>query len=72
MFERIECNLEVLCGQPAIKGTRRSVYSIVEAFAEGENADTLMEGYPYLSREDIEAALRYAAKLSQEGLDIAL
>lgn len=70
MFERIECKPDVLCGQPVIKGTRMPVYAIV-AFAAGDNAETLIEAYPYLTYEDINDALRFAAKLSHEGLDIA-
>ena len=62
MFNRIECNPNVLCGQPVIKGTRMPVYAIVEAFAAGDNAETFLEAYPYLTREDINEALRFAAK----------
>jgi uncharacterized protein (DUF433 family) len=64
MFDRIECSSDVLCGQPVIKGTRMPVYAIVEAFASGENAETLIKAYPYLTLDDVNEALRFAAKIS--------
>jgi uncharacterized protein (DUF433 family) len=71
MFHRIEVNPEIMLGQPVIKGTRLPVYVIVEAVAEGNTRDELLEAYPFLTGEDIQQALRYAAWLSHWGLEVA-
>jgi uncharacterized protein (DUF433 family) len=60
MSERIEINPRVCGGQPVIKGTRISVSAILEQLAGGESWDSLLAGYPELTRADIQAALRYA------------
>jgi uncharacterized protein (DUF433 family) len=60
MSERIEINPRVCDGQPVITGTRISVPVILEQLAGGESWDSLLAGYPELTRADIEAALRYA------------
>jgi uncharacterized protein (DUF433 family) len=64
-FDRIESNPEVLSGQPVVKGTRLPVYVIVEAIAEGDEKEDILDAYPYLEEEDIRAALRFAARMSQ-------
>lgn len=60
MNERIEISPRVCGGQPVIKGTRISVAVILEQLAAGESWDSLLRGYPELTREDIRAALDYA------------
>ena len=65
MSERIEINPRVCGGQPVIKGTRISVTAILEQLAGGESWDTILRGYPELTRVDIQAALRYARQSVQ-------
>ena len=57
---RIELNPRVCNGRPVIKGTRIPVSVILEQIAEGQSWDALLEGYPELTREDIQAAISYA------------
>jgi uncharacterized protein (DUF433 family) len=71
MFDRIEVNPEVMLGQPVIKGTRLPVYVIVEAVAEGNTPEELVEAYPFLTTDDIQQALRFVASLSHWGLEVA-
>jgi uncharacterized protein (DUF433 family) len=71
MFDRIEVNPEIMLGQPVIKGTRLPVYVIVEAVAEGNTHEQLLQAYPFLKAEDVQQALRYAAWLSHWGLEVA-
>jgi uncharacterized protein (DUF433 family) len=71
MFERIEVNPEIMLGQPVIKGTRLPVYVIVEAVAEGNTQEQLVEAYPFLTVEDVQQGLRFAAWLSHWGLEVA-
>jgi uncharacterized protein (DUF433 family) len=59
--DRIEINPRVCAGQPVIKGTRISVSAILEQLAAGESVDSLLHGYPELTKADVLAALQYAA-----------
>jgi len=65
IFERISSDPDILHGKPCIKGTRIPVYLIVSLVAEGESVENIIKDYPSLTPEDIKAALRYAAKLSE-------
>ena len=71
VMNRISVDPGVMLGQPVIKGTRLPVYVIVQAIAAGDSAGELLEAYPFLSSEDIEAALQYAARLAEWGLEVA-
>lgn len=61
LHDRIECNPGIMLGKPVIKGTRITVELIVRKLAEGASESDLLEAYPHLSRDDIQAALHYAA-----------
>jgi uncharacterized protein (DUF433 family) len=65
MFERISSDPDILHGKPCVRGTRIPVYLIVSLIAEGETVENIIKDYPSLTPEDIRAALRYAAKLSE-------
>ena len=49
-------------GEPIIKGTRVSLSVVVGSIADGDSVEQIIASYPQLSREDIRAALRYAAE----------
>lgn len=49
-----------MLGKPVIKGTRIPVELIVRKLGEGASVENLLDGYPSLKREDIQAALLYA------------
>jgi uncharacterized protein (DUF433 family) len=59
---RIAYDPEICGGRPRIAGTRVRVSDIVMALAEGASASEILADFPYLSAEDISAALNYAAK----------
>ena len=61
MAERIEINPDVMMGKPIIRGTRIPVELIVRKLSEGATEEDLLDAYPRLTREDIRAALAYAA-----------
>lgn len=48
-------------GRPCIRGMRVTVGTIVGLMASGATPEEILEDYPYLEREDITAALSYAA-----------
>ena len=61
LHDRIELNPKIMLGKPVIRGTRITVELIVRKIAEGCDEKTLLTAYPKLTREDIQAALHYAA-----------
>jgi uncharacterized protein (DUF433 family) len=60
-LDRIITNPEICGGRPTIRGTRMRVSDVVDLLAAGETRAAILEDYPYLSDEDISAALHYAA-----------
>ena len=62
LLKRIEVNSEIMLGKPVIKGTRLPVELIIEKMAYGASVEELLKQYPFLKKEDIHAALLYAAK----------
>lgn len=59
--DRIEVNPDVMLGKPVIRGTRIPVELIIRKLGEGAAESDLLDAYPRLTREDIRAALAYAA-----------
>jgi uncharacterized protein (DUF433 family) len=61
LTDRIEMNPRVMLGKPVIRGTRIPVELILRKLSEGASEADLVDAYPRLTREDIHAAMRYAA-----------
>jgi uncharacterized protein (DUF433 family) len=61
LTNRIEINPAVMLGKPIIRGTRIPVELILRKLADGMTEADLLDAYPRLAREDIQAALAYAA-----------
>jgi uncharacterized protein (DUF433 family) len=59
--DRIEVNPRVMLGKPVIRGTRIPVELILRKLGEGASEADVLNAYPQLTREDIQAAMRYAA-----------
>ena len=59
--ERITVNSSVRSGKPCIKGTRITVYDILEYLAGGMTEDEILSDFADLTREDIRAVLAFAA-----------
>ena len=65
-FDRITQDPEVMGGKPCIRGMRVTVGMVVGQIGAGRSVEELLTDYPYLEREDILEALRYAAWRAQE------
>ena len=65
-MERIEINPTVCSGKPVIRGTRVMVRNILGMVAGGYTTERVLESYPELTREDVVAALEYAARVVDE------
>jgi len=71
-LERITTDPEVCGGRPCIRGLRIRVRDILELLASGATQEEILEDYPYLQVEDIQAALAYAARQSDHTvIDVA-
>ena len=62
MSERITYNPQQCGGKPCIRGMRIRVADILELYAAGLRSEQILEDFPDLEAEDLEAALRYAAR----------
>jgi uncharacterized protein (DUF433 family) len=68
MYERISIDPKICHGQACIKGTRIPVYQVIRMLASGDKSEEILEDYPSLIAEDIQACLEYAASLAEEQL----
>jgi uncharacterized protein (DUF433 family) len=64
-FPRITRDPAVMGGKPCIRGMRVTVGMIVGQIGSGLSIDELLSDYPYLERDDVLEAMRYAAWLAQ-------
>ena len=65
-LNRITRNPQVMGGKACIRGMRVTVGMIVGQIGAGRSVDEVLADYPYLEREDIMQALRYAAWRADE------
>lgn len=70
--ERIVTNPDILVGKPSVKGTRLSVELILGWLAQGWTIEVLLENYSTLTRDDVLAALAFAADMMREERYIAI
>jgi uncharacterized protein (DUF433 family) len=59
--DRIAIDPEVRSGKPCIKGTRITVYDILEYLAGGVAEGEILADFPSLQKDDIRAVLAFAA-----------
>jgi uncharacterized protein (DUF433 family)/predicted nuclease of predicted toxin-antitoxin system len=59
--KRIEVNPEIMLGKPVIRGTRVTVELLLRSLSEGATEADLLDSYPHLTADDINAAIAYAA-----------
>jgi uncharacterized protein (DUF433 family) len=65
LTERITMDPEICHGKPVIRGLRYPVETILELLSSGMTTEEILADYKDLEREDILAALNFAARLSQ-------
>ncbi|MBA7555524.1 hypothetical protein ES705_48190 [subsurface metagenome] len=66
LFKRVSIDPNVCFGKPCIRGTRIWVSLIVDNLAAGISEEEILAAYPSLMKEDIRAALTYAAELTHD------
>jgi uncharacterized protein (DUF433 family) len=63
LLERITVDPAIFGGKPIVRGRRLAVEHVLGMLAAGDSVETLLEGYPWLEREDVLACLGYARRL---------
>jgi uncharacterized protein (DUF433 family) len=63
LLARITVNPAIFGGKPIIRGRRLAVKHVLGMLAAGDDVETILEGYPWLERADIQACLLYARRL---------
>jgi uncharacterized protein (DUF433 family) len=66
--DRIVTDQSILLGKPVVKGTRLSVEFLIELLATGWTEDQILENYPRLTKEDLQAVFAYIHDCIQDGL----
>ena len=67
-LDRITFDPDVMGGRACIRGMRVTVSLIVNLVANGMTAAEIIKEYPYLEKDDVQQALRYAAWLAEEAV----
>lgn len=70
--DRIVVDPDILVGKPTVKGTRISVELILDRLSDGWTMEDILSSYPTLTREDVLAALSFAAELFKEETFVAI
>ncbi|HVW71566.1 MAG TPA: DUF433 domain-containing protein [Candidatus Paceibacterota bacterium] len=63
LLARITINPEQCHGRPCIRGMRIRVQDILEMLAGGATAEEILQDFDFLERDDIRAAIAFAAKV---------
>ena len=63
LLQRITVNPAIFAGKPIIRGRRLAVEHVLGMLAAGDTPQTILDGYPWLEPEDIQACLAYAHRL---------
>jgi uncharacterized protein (DUF433 family) len=68
LLERIGVNPKIFGGKPIIRGRRLVVEHVRAMLAAGDSFEEILNGYPWLEREDVQACLVYARRPPTRGL----
>ena len=69
--KRIVRDREICGGEPVFKGTRVTLRTVLASLAAGDSPETILKDFPSLHREDVQAAIAFAAASAQEDLPIS-
>jgi uncharacterized protein (DUF433 family) len=64
MNPRIQIDPNICHGKPVIRGTRVLVSTLLGALGAGDSVEEILSDYPNIAREDLDAALEFASRLS--------
>jgi uncharacterized protein (DUF433 family) len=62
LLERITIKPDLCNGKPTVRGMRITVESILQYLSAGDSMEAILEAYPFLEKEDIQACIAFALK----------
>lgn len=65
LLERITVNPRIFGGKPIIRGRRLAVEHVLGTLAAGDTTKTILEGYPWLEPEDVQACVVYCGQTAK-------
>ena len=68
LADRIVSDPEIVHGRPRINGTRMRVSDVLDLLAHGASISEIVEDYPYVTVEDIQACIKFAAAQSDRAI----
>ena len=71
-LDRITLDPAVMGGKPCIRGLRMTVGTVLGLMATGVSRERILQAYPYLEPQDLDAALAYAAWRAEEREEVLL
>lgn len=63
LFQRITVNPQIFAGKPIVRGRRLAVEHVLGMLGAGDTFDVILQGYPWLEKEDIQACIVYARRV---------
>ena len=72
LMARVAIDPQICDGKPFIRGTRIYIAIILDALTQGLSAEQIVEHYPVLETEDIDAAIVFATRLAEKNGGIAM
>ena len=71
-YEKYIARAQNICGgEPTIKGTRVTLRTILASLAEGATIEEVLVDFPTLKKEDVQAAIAFAAASAEEDLPVS-
>ena len=71
-YEKYIARDQNICGgEPTIKGTRVTLRTILASLAEGATIEEVLVDFPTLKKEDVQAAIAFAAASAEEDLPVS-
>jgi len=61
--DRITIDPDVCNGKPVVQGTRIPVHTVLDFLSAGDSVEEILEAYPALKKEDVQACITYASNL---------
>ena len=69
-MQRIIRDPQVCGGEPVFKGTRVTLRTVLGSLAEGDSIEEILADFPSLTKDDIQAAIAFAAASAEEDLPV--
>ena len=66
LLRRISVDPEIFGGKPIVRGRRLAGEHILGPLGAGDTAETILQGYPWLQQEDVQACLVYADMIGRK------